>query len=74
MKMYELREERAIKPETFAHMVSGMLYQKRFGPWFVEPVVAGLKDDKTPFVCAMDLIGCVPHRAPSSRDAAWQAS
>ena len=32
-------------------------YHKRFGPWFVEPVVAGLKDDKTPFLCAMDLIG-----------------
>lgn len=57
MKLYELREERAIAPETFAHVVSNMLYQKRFGPWFVEPVVAGLKDDKTPFLCAMDLIG-----------------
>ena len=31
----------------------------RFGPYFVEPVVAGL-DPKTnePFIAAMDLIGC----------------
>lgn len=32
----------------------------RFGPYFVEPVVAGL-DPKTfePFICCMDLIGCI---------------
>ena len=31
----------------------------RFGPYFVEPVIAGL-DPKTnePFIAAMDLIGC----------------
>jgi 20S proteasome subunit beta 3 len=58
LKMYELREERKIAPKTFANLVSTILYEKRFGPYFVEPVVAGL-DEKTgqPFVCAMDLIG-----------------
>lgn len=32
----------------------------RFGPYFVEPVVAGL-DIKTlkPYICCMDLIGCI---------------
>ena len=34
-----------------------MLYEKRFGPYFVEPVVCGLKDDGSPFLCGMDLIG-----------------
>lgn len=29
----------------------------RFGPYFVEPIVAGLKEDKTPFISAFDLIG-----------------
>lgn len=37
------------------------MYEKRFGPWFVEPVIAGLEDkgDKknVPYLCAMDLIG-----------------
>lgn len=58
--MYELKESRKIAPTTFAHMVSSTLYEKRFGPYYAEPVIAGL-DSKTgkPFICAMDLIGCI---------------
>eukprot|EP01094_Clydonella_sp_ATCC50884_P019430 TRINITY_DN378_c0_g1_i2.p1 TRINITY_DN378_c0_g1~~TRINITY_DN378_c0_g1_i2.p1 ORF type:complete len:192 (+),score=58.06 TRINITY_DN378_c0_g1_i2:680-1255(+) len=56
-KMYKLREQREMKPSVFANMVSSMLYEKRFGPFFVEPVVAGLEPDGKPFICAMDLIG-----------------
>jgi 20S proteasome subunit beta 3 len=39
-------------------MISSYLYEHRFGPYFVEPVVAGL-DPKTkePFLCASDLLG-----------------
>jgi len=102
--MYKMREERDIKPSTFGHMVSAMLYEKRrvdrgaqsgggtthrrhrlpwagrhvhpitrasshhthththrrFGPYFVEPVVAGLDADGKPFITAMDLIGAAP--------------
>ena len=29
----------------------------RFGPWFTEPVVAGLTADNKPFLSGMDLIG-----------------
>ncbi|XP_049766961.1 proteasome subunit beta type-3-like [Schistocerca cancellata] len=59
LNLYELKENRNIHPKTFAAMVSNLLYEKRFGPFFVEPVIAGL-DPKTfePFVCNMDLIGC----------------
>jgi len=61
MKMYELREERKIKASVFSNLVSTMLYESRFGPWFIEPVVCGLetKDGKenVPYLCAMDLIG-----------------
>eukprot|EP01051_Picozoa_sp_SAG22_P012576 SAG22_NODE_1320_length_4757_cov_28.614498_2_plen_135_part_00 len=57
MNMYKLREERAIKPETFANAVASTLYEKRFGPYFIEPVVAGLKDDGSVYLCATDLIG-----------------
>ncbi|CAM9124943.1 unnamed protein product, partial [Laminaria digitata] len=28
-----------------------------FGPYFVEPIVAGLKEDNNPFISAFDLIG-----------------
>jgi len=64
-KLYELREERKIKPSVFGNMVSSLLYEQRFGPFFVEPIVAGMEDKadekgnvtKAPFICAMDLIG-----------------
>ncbi|TPX51165.1 hypothetical protein SeLEV6574_g00456 [Synchytrium endobioticum] len=59
VNMYKLREERDIKPKTFAHLVSSTLYGKRFGPWFTEPIVAGLEPDGTPFICSTDLIGCI---------------
>ncbi|XP_062607448.1 proteasome subunit beta type-3-like [Saccostrea cucullata] len=59
LNLYELRENRRIKPKTFLSMVSNLLYERRFGPYFVEPVIAGL-DPKTfePFIASMDLIGC----------------
>ena len=56
--MYELKEERMMKPSTLASMLSSMLYEKRFGPYFIEPVVAGLDGpDNKPYLSAMDLIG-----------------
>lgn len=59
LEMYEMRENRQIKPKTFANMVSSTLYAKRFGPYFAEPVIAGLDKDNKPFLCAMDLLGCI---------------
>merc|ERR1712202_63990 len=52
------------KPKTLANMVSNMLYERRFGPFFVEPIVAGL-DPVTfePYICNMDLIGCITEPA-----------
>lgn len=60
VNMYRLREEREIAPTTFANLVSSTLYEKRFGPYFVSPVVAGL-EPKTgkPFICGFDSIGCI---------------
>ena len=31
----------------------------RFGPYFIEPVIAGLEEDGSPFIAATDLIGCI---------------
>lgn len=56
--LYKLREERDIPPRAFAAMLSAALYERRFGPWFVEPIVAGLEADNKPFITGMDLIGC----------------
>jgi len=60
LNLYELRENRRVHPKTFASMVSNLLYERRFGPYFTEPVIAGL-DPKTgePYIANMDLIGCL---------------
>jgi 20S proteasome subunit beta 3 len=65
MAMYRLKEQREMKPRSFAQMITTMLYEKRFGPYFVEPVIAGLEkvtaEDGTvtwePYLTATDLIG-----------------
>eukprot|EP01119_Soliformovum_irregulare_P005326 TRINITY_DN1709_c0_g1_i1.p1 TRINITY_DN1709_c0_g1~~TRINITY_DN1709_c0_g1_i1.p1 ORF type:complete len:207 (+),score=46.51 TRINITY_DN1709_c0_g1_i1:58-678(+) len=56
--IYRLKEEREIRPKTLSNVLSMMLYEKRFGPYFVEPVIMGLDGpDEKPFISAMDLIG-----------------
>uniref|UniRef100_A0A914VT49 Proteasome subunit beta n=2 Tax=Plectus sambesii TaxID=2011161 RepID=A0A914VT49_9BILA len=58
--LYELRENRKIKPKVVATMVSNLLYQHRFGPYFTEPLVAGLDPiTNEPYICGMDTIGCI---------------
>lgn len=41
-------------------MVSSALYERRFSPYYCEPVIAGI-DGKTgkPFICSTDVIGCI---------------
>ena len=57
--MYELSESRNMTPKTFSAVLSNMLYERRFGPFFVNPVIAGLDaKSKEPYICSMDLIGC----------------
>eukprot|EP00906_Rhabdomonas_costata_P014462 RCo020791 len=57
VKLYKLREEREISPQALAKMTSHMCYERRFGPYFTEPVIAGIGEDDEPFVSGMDLIG-----------------
>ncbi len=57
MNLYELREEREMTPKVFTNLLSTMLYEKRFGPYFCEPVIAGLDEQGKPFLSTMDLIG-----------------
>jgi 20S proteasome subunit beta 3 len=64
LNILRLREEREISCRQYAHMVSSFLYSKRFGPFYCEPVVAGLERNPTtgsyhPFICSMDVIGCI---------------
>jgi 20S proteasome subunit beta 3 len=41
--MYTIKEEREITPVTCAHLVSSTLYKRRFGPYFMEPIVVVLE-------------------------------
>ena len=60
VNMYRLREERDISPQTFANLVSSSLYERRFGPWFVSPVVAGISQTTgEPFICGY--VSTTPH-------------
>lgn len=60
--LYKLREERSIEPETFANLVSLTLYERRFGPYFIGPLVGGINSlTGKPFICGFDLIGCIDY-------------
>ncbi|KAI0087148.1 nucleophile aminohydrolase [Irpex rosettiformis] len=63
VNMYTIKEERAIEPTIFTQLVSSTLYERRFGPYFIEPVIAGLQKTPSgsyePFIAATDLIGCI---------------
>jgi len=58
VKMYEMREGRPVAPATLSAMIQNLLYERRFGPYFVEPIIAGLDAKGEPYVCGFDLIGC----------------
>ncbi len=58
VNLYRLRENRNIKVETFINLISAALYEKRWGPYFVQPIVVGLEDGKIPMVASYDSIGC----------------
>ncbi|AMD22641.1 HHL129Wp [Eremothecium sinecaudum] len=58
--LYKLKEDRPIEPETFTQLVSSTLYERRFGPYFVAPVVAGINSKtKKPYISGFDSIGCI---------------
>lgn len=60
VNLYELKEGRKLQPAVLTSMVANMLYERRFGPYFVEPVIAGWDSKKNkPYLSTMDLIGCI---------------
>jgi 20S proteasome subunit beta 3 len=47
-----------MKPSTFANLVSTSLYEKRFGNFFVTPIVVGVENNKA-VICTYDSIGAM---------------
>merc|ERR1712048_88095 len=59
--IYEQKENRQMSVKVFENMLSNMLYEHRFGPFFVSTIIAGLHTDKNgvtkPYISGTDLIG-----------------
>ncbi|EAN31970.1 Proteasome subunit beta type-3 [Theileria parva strain Muguga] len=62
VNMYKLRGDKEMSVKTLSNMVGAMLYSRRFGPWFVDSVIAGLDNDSSPYITCFDLVGapCTP--------------
>lgn len=56
INLYNLRENKQMKPTTFCNLVAFSLFERRFGNYFVQPIVAGVEDGK-PVLCSYDSIG-----------------
>lgn len=63
-RLYRARERREMAPRTAAAALSALLYQRRFGPWFVAPVLAGLGPGGAPFVNGSDCLGALVEGEP----------
>ncbi|KAL3172250.1 hypothetical protein MRX96_013224 [Rhipicephalus microplus] len=60
INLYELRKGRSVTPKTLGSVISNLLYEHRFSPYFVQPIVAGLDSlTNEPNICVMNLIGCI---------------
>jgi len=57
VNLYNLREGREMSPKVVSNVISSVLYGRRFGPYFVEPIIAGLDSNNKPFISGQDLIG-----------------
>jgi 20S proteasome subunit beta 3 len=56
-KMYNLREERLMSAPTLGSVLQSFLYSKRFGGYYVRPLVAGLDEKGEPYLLTTDGIG-----------------
>merc|ERR1712126_60576 len=66
LKLYSLRENRDIKPKTFMTMVSNLLYERRFGPYFIEPIIADWTPRRTSPSSARSISSAAPWRLRTS--------
>eukprot|EP01062_Namystynia_karyoxenos_P078519 TRINITY_DN80_c0_g1_i1.p2 TRINITY_DN80_c0_g1~~TRINITY_DN80_c0_g1_i1.p2 ORF type:complete len:240 (+),score=81.19 TRINITY_DN80_c0_g1_i1:103-720(+) len=58
MKLFKLREEREMPVRALLQMVTCMLYERRFGFYFVSPIIAGFDANGKPFIAEVDVAGC----------------
>merc|ERR550539_2260991 len=56
-RMYKLEHGREMNPKVVAKVTSKTLYEKRWSPFFLDPLVAGIDRNGNTYVAGMDLIG-----------------
>ena len=61
VELYRVKENIDLTPQLFINLVSSTLYEHRWGPFFVNPIVVGLDvtDNYKPYVATYDSIGCL---------------
>lgn len=59
LNLYNLKENRQIAPKTLSWMLANLQYKRRFSPYFIEPLIAGLDDNNEPYLSTSDSIGCM---------------
>jgi 20S proteasome subunit beta 3 len=61
VETYRIKENINLTPKLFINLVASTLYEHRWGPFFVNPIVVGLdeKDNFKPYVATYDSIGYI---------------
>ena len=61
VELYRIKENVDLTPKLFINLVSSTLYEHRWGPYFVNPIVIGLdkSEDFKPHIATYDSIGCL---------------
>lgn len=59
LNLYSLKENRQISAETLSWMLAALQYKRRFSPYFIEPLIAGLDEKNQPYLSTADSIGCM---------------
>ncbi|KAA6355567.1 MAG: putative N-terminal nucleophile aminohydrolase, partial [Streblomastix strix] len=58
LEYLRLKENRELEPRQFMNLVCYLLYKKRFSPYFIEAVIAGIDENGESYVGGTDTIGC----------------
>ena len=61
LNLLKLKDDRELQPSSISSLIGSLLYSRRFAPWFISPVVAGLDKNNKPFLSAFDFIGAACH-------------
>lgn len=59
VNLYRLREEREMDSRIVSNLIGTILYSRRYAPYLVTPVLAGLDSNGNPVISTYDYIGAI---------------